>query len=96
MAKQSLIIKNINILKKSIINFKKILNIKKIIFKNKSLNNYFKLFCLNKKKMFVRFKNRCYISGRSRSYYRIFNLNRNFIRKIGSFGYLIGLESSSW
>lgn len=96
MAKKSLIIKNLYIYKNSLLNVKKILNIKKKIFENISLDNYFKLFKIKKKKLFVKFKKRCYISGRNRSVYSRFFLNRNFIRKIGSIGNLLGIEKSSW
>ncbi|MBY0585379.1 hypothetical protein K5B08_00470 [Candidatus Carsonella ruddii] len=96
MAKKSLILKNILIYKKSLFNINNIKNIKKNLFLNASLENYFKLFNIGKKKLFVKFKKRCYISGRQRSVYGRFYLNRNFIRKIGSFGNIIGLEKSSW
>ncbi|AFP83818.1 ribosomal protein S14 [Candidatus Carsonella ruddii CS isolate Thao2000] len=85
MAKKSLIKKNIFIYK----NFKK-------NKKNFSLFFYLNSKKIDKKKLLIRFKRRCYISGRSRSIFKRFDLNRNFIRKIGLFGYIIGLEKSSW
>ncbi|AQU89578.1 hypothetical protein [Candidatus Carsonella ruddii] len=96
MAKKSLILKNILIYKKSLFNIKIIKEIKKNLFLNTSLENYFKLFNINKKKLFVKFKKRCFISGRNRSVYNRFFLNRNLIRKIGGFGNIVGLEKSSW
>ncbi|WP_433927932.1 uS14 family ribosomal protein [Candidatus Carsonella ruddii] len=96
MAKKSLILKNIENYKKSLFNVKNIKNIKINLLNNNSMENYFKLFNIKKKKLFVKFKKRCYISGRNRSVYSRFYLNRNFIRKIGSFGNIIGLEKSSW
>ncbi|ATX33393.1 hypothetical protein CUN91_00280 [Candidatus Carsonella ruddii] len=96
MAKKSLIFKNIIIYKKSLFNIKNIIKIKQNLFLNSSLENYFKLFNLKKKKLFVKFKKRCYISGRNRSVYSKFYLNRNLIRKIGGYGNIVGLEKSSW
>ncbi|XOD38949.1 MAG: hypothetical protein ACAF48_00965 [Candidatus Carsonella ruddii] len=96
MAKKSLILKNILIYKKSLFNIKIIKEIKKNLFLNASLENYFKLFNINKKKLFVKFKKRCFVSGRNRSVYSRFFLNRNLIRKIGGFGNIVGLEKSSW
>ncbi|WMC19831.1 MAG: hypothetical protein NVS86_00945 [Candidatus Carsonella ruddii] len=96
MAKKSLILKNIYIYKNSLLNKNKIKILKKKIIGNFSLEKYFKIFNIKKKNFFVRFKNRCFISGRNRSCYSRFSLNRNFIRKIGYTGNIIGLEKSSW
>ncbi|XZR52967.1 MAG: hypothetical protein ACM3Q5_00940 [Candidatus Carsonella ruddii] len=96
MAKKSLILKNIKIYKNSLLNINKIKELKKKTVGIFSLEKYFKIFNIKKKKIFVRFKNRCYISGRNRSCYSRFLLNRNFIRKIGYNGNIIGLEKSSW
>ncbi|BFI90975.1 hypothetical protein [Candidatus Carsonella ruddii] len=96
MAKKSLILKNIKIYKNSLSNIVKIKKLKKNVIGNFSLEKYFKIFSIKKKKFFVRFKNRCYVSGRNRSCYSRFLLNRNFIRKIGYFGNIVGLEKSSW
>ncbi|BCG49384.1 uS14 family ribosomal protein [Candidatus Carsonella ruddii] len=96
MAKRGLILKNIFIYKKSLLNFNFIKAKKRELISNFSLQKYFKLFDINKKKLFVRFKKRCFISGRQRSYYNRFFLNRNLIRKIGNFGNIIGMEKSSW
>ncbi|XZR52558.1 MAG: hypothetical protein ACM3Q7_00940 [Candidatus Carsonella ruddii] len=96
MAKKSLILKNVNIYKNSLLNINKIKKLKKEIIGNFSLEKYFKIFSIKKNKFFVRFKNRCYVSGRNKSCYSRFLLNRNFIRKIGYIGNIVGLEKSSW
>lgn len=96
MAKKSLILKNVKIYKNSLLNNNKIKNLKKSVIGNFSLEKYFKIFNIKRKNFFVRFKNRCYISGRNRSCYSRFLLNRNFIRKIGYSGNIVGLEKSSW
>ncbi|AFP84012.1 30S ribosomal protein S14 [Candidatus Carsonella ruddii] len=93
MAKKSLILKNINIYKNSLLYVNVIKQIKKKI---NILKNLFKLSKIKKKNFFIKFNNRCYISGRRRSYYNKFSLNRNFIRKIGYIGNIVGLEKSSW
>ncbi|AFP84192.1 ribosomal protein S14 [Candidatus Carsonella ruddii HT isolate Thao2000] len=93
MAKKSLILKNINTYKNSLLSISKIKKIKQI--KN-SLEIQFKLLKIKKKNFFIKFNNRCYISGRVRSYYNNFSLNRNFIKKIGYIGNIVGIEKSSW
>ena len=41
-------------------------------------------------------KNRCKVTGRSRSYYRKFGLSRVELRDLASFGEIPGLVKSSW
>lgn len=96
MAKKSLIFKNLNILKNSKKNLYIIKKLKTNLKKKYSINDCFKLYKIKKKNFFVKFKNRCYISGRNKSFYNRFCLNRNFIRKIGYFGNILALEKSSW
>lgn len=44
----------------------------------------------------VRQRNRCGLTGRPRGYYRKFNLCRNKLRELGSFGMIPGLVKASW
>ena len=44
----------------------------------------------------MRLRNRCQISGRSRSYYRHFGLARHFLRELSHQGFLPGIQKSSW
>mmetsp|Transcript_12661 Transcript_12661/g.42809 ORF Transcript_12661/g.42809 Transcript_12661/m.42809 type:complete len:101 (+) Transcript_12661:8-310(+) len=46
--------------------------------------------------MKVRIKNRCWVTGRSRSYYRDFGLARHSLREMAHEGLLPGLKKSSW
>ena len=43
-----------------------------------------------------RVKNRCWLTGRSRGYYRDFGLSRNVIREMAHEGLLPGVVKSSW
>jgi small subunit ribosomal protein S14 len=44
----------------------------------------------------TRIRNRCQLSGRSRSYYRTFRLSRHFLRDLAHRAALPGLQKSSW
>ena len=44
----------------------------------------------------ARYRNRCEISGRSRSVYRKFKLSRIAVRDLGNQGLIPGLVKSSW
>lgn len=44
----------------------------------------------------VRFKNRCSLTGRPRSYYRKFGISRIMLRQLASWGLIPGLKKSSW
>ncbi len=44
----------------------------------------------------VRFRNRCALTGRPRSYYRQFGVSRIMLRELASWGKLLGLTKSSW
>lgn len=44
----------------------------------------------------IRVRNRCKLTGRSRSYYRKFGLSRVELRNMASFGEIPGLVKSSW
>lgn len=43
-----------------------------------------------------RYRNRCKITGRSRSYYRKFGLGRSELRDMAAYGEIPGLVKSSW
>jgi small subunit ribosomal protein S14 len=44
----------------------------------------------------VRVKNRCWVTGRSRAYYREFGLSRHVIREMAHDGLLPGVRKASW
>lgn len=44
----------------------------------------------------VRFRNRCNITGRPRSYYRRFGISRIALRDLASSGFVPGLIKASW
>ncbi len=44
----------------------------------------------------TRVRNRCALTGRSRGYFRKFNLSRNKLRELASRGELPGVTKSSW
>ncbi len=44
----------------------------------------------------VRYRHRCALTGRSRGYYRRFDLCRNMLRELASRGELPGVCKSSW
>jgi|TARA_B100000475_G_scaffold75885_1_gene54579 small subunit ribosomal protein S14 len=43
-----------------------------------------------------RHRNRCWVTGRSRGFYRDFGLSRHVLREMGNDGLLPGLKKSSW
>ena len=55
-----------------------------------------KLAALPRNSAKIRVRNRCKLTGRSRSYYRKFGLSRVELRNIASFGEIPGLVKSSW
>lgn len=44
----------------------------------------------------VRHRNRCWVTGRSRGFYRDFGLSRHLIREMAHEGIIPGLKKSSW
>ncbi len=44
----------------------------------------------------TRIRNRCALTGRSRGFFRKFNLSRNKLRELASHGELPGVTKSSW
>ena len=44
----------------------------------------------------TRQRNRCWVTGRSRGYYKDFGLSRHVLREMGNEGLIPGLKKSSW
>ena len=44
----------------------------------------------------VRYRNRCWVTGRSRGFYKDFGLSRHVLREMGNDGLIPGLKKSSW
>jgi small subunit ribosomal protein S14 len=63
-----------------------------------SIRWYFSLHTSKKRKKTskVRIKNRCVLSGRSRSFYRFAKLSRLFLRENQYIGSIVGLRKSFW
>jgi len=55
-----------------------------------------KLERLPRNSLKVRVKNRCWVTGRSRSYYRDFGLSRHVLREMAHDGLLPGVRKASW
>jgi small subunit ribosomal protein S14 len=55
-----------------------------------------KLEKLPRNSLKVRVKNRCWVTGRSRSYYREFGLSRHVLREMAHDGLLPGVRKASW
>ena len=43
-----------------------------------------------------RHRNRCWVTGRSRGFYRDFGLSRHVLREMGNDGLIPGVKKSSW
>ncbi len=101
MAKKSSIQKNLN--RKKLIErlSKKRSTLKKIVM-NKDLSFeerikvQVKLDSLPKNSSKIRFRNRCFLSGRPRGIYSKFNLSRIAIRDLAGKGEIPGLTKASW
>lgn len=101
MAKLSSINKNLN--RKRLVKTKdKTRSLLKNIFSRKDLSFEERIRIMGKlsemprNSFKTRIRNRCGLTGRSRGYYRKFNLSRIAIRDYGSFGLIPGLIKSSW
>ena len=101
MAKQSSIQKNINrkkIVKKFLTKRKNLK--KKIMSKNLSFEERFKIQSklndMPRDSSRVRIRNRCKLTGRTRSVYRKFGLSRIKLRELSMTGALPGVVKSSW
>ena len=60
------------------------------------LNAMIKLSELPRNSSSVRYKNRCALTGRPRSYYRKFGISRIMLREMASWGLIPGVKKSSW
>nr|WDB00685.1 ribosomal protein S14 [Cavernulicola chilensis] len=100
MAKKSMIqrdVKRINMTKKY---KKKRFELKKQIknasFTNQKIELYKELDKLPRNSSAVRIRNRCWLTGRSRGYYRDFGLSRHLLREMAHNCELPGVTKSSW
>ena len=101
MAKKSAIQKNMN--RKNLIERlqKKRLSIKKLL-KNKEMSfeerikTQIKIDSMPRNSSKIRFRNRCFLSGRPRGIYSKFNLSRIAIRDLAGKGQIPGLTKASW
>ncbi|BBA85252.1 30S ribosomal protein S14 [endosymbiont of Sipalinus gigas] len=101
MTKKSIIIRNNKrkiLVSKFINKRKKLKNIIKsnISSKEDKWNAMLKFQCFPKDSIQYRIKNRCYQSGRSRSFIRRFGLSRIKFRESVILGYIPGIKKSSW
>lgn len=55
-----------------------------------------KLEGLPRNSLKIRIKNRCWVTGRSRAYYRDFGLSRHVLREMAHDGLLPGVRKASW
>ena len=55
-----------------------------------------KLSELSRDGSYIRYRNRCSLSGRPRGFYRKFSLSRIALRDLASWGQIPGLIKSSW
>jgi small subunit ribosomal protein S14 len=60
------------------------------------LDLYMKLDELPKNSLPIRLRNRCWMTGRSRGYYRDFGLSRHVLREMAHQCLLPGVKKSSW
>lgn len=60
------------------------------------LMNIVKLSGINQNTNFSRYKNRCFISGRSFAVYKQFKMSRIKFRELINNGIMAGLKKSSW
>jgi small subunit ribosomal protein S14 len=76
------------------------IELKNSIRKSKSyqekLDLYAKLDKLPKNSLPIRLRNRCWMTGRSRGYYRDFGLSRHVLREMAHQCLLPGVKKSSW
>ncbi len=101
MAKQSAIQKNIN--RKKLIsrlsekraNLKKLLSNRDLSFEER-VKIQMKIESLPRNSSKIRFRNRCFLSGRPRGVYSKFNLSRIAIRDMAGKGQIPGLTKASW
>lgn len=73
----------------------------KIALKNSSsyfekISNLKKLEALPRNSAPCRHRNRCWVTGRSRAFYKDFGLSRHVLREMAHEGLIPGLTKSSW
>lgn len=100
MAKKSMIqrdIKRKKLVSQNAVKRKNIkLKLKKTTCFIEQLNVQQKLQKLPRNSSPIRKRNRCWLTGRSRGYLRIFGLSRHVIREMAHNGLIPGLKKSSW
>ena len=96
MAKQSAIQKNLN--RKTLIDrlSEKRKKLKKELPFEERVKIQMKLESLPRNSSKIRFRNRCFLSGRPRGVYSKFNLSRIAIRDMAGKGQIPGLTKASW
>jgi small subunit ribosomal protein S14 len=70
--------------------------LKKVISYKERLKLYSKLEALPRNSFPSRLRNRCWLTGRSRGYYRQFGLSRHVLREMAHACLLPGVVKSSW
>ena len=70
--------------------------IKSVNLYEEKLGLYSKLQKLPRNSASVRLRNRCFVTGRGRGFYRDFGLSRHVLREMGNDGLIPGLRKSSW
>jgi small subunit ribosomal protein S14 len=75
--------------------YKEILSDKDLSFEER-LEFQTKLAELPRNSSKIRYRNRCGVTGRSRGYYRKFDMSRIALRELGNFGEIPGLIKASW
>jgi small subunit ribosomal protein S14 len=101
MAKKSTIRKNLN-RKQAAISARNKRNKLAEIAKNielpfeERLKAQIKLAEMSRNSSYIRYRNRCSLSGRPRGFYRKFSLSRIALRDLASWGQIPGLIKSSW
>ncbi len=63
---------------------------------NEHLSNVFALAELPRNSSLIRYRNRCFITGRARGVYRFFSLCRHKIKELAAAGRLPGVHQKSW
>lgn len=100
MAKTSHVIKDLRRRKLIEKLFKKRSQLKTKFIQSKNFSQKFeihsKLQKLPRDSSRTRLKNRCYVTGRSRGFYRSFGLSRHNLREMAQQGLLPGIVKSSW
>jgi small subunit ribosomal protein S14 len=71
-------------------------SIRKSTSYQEKLDLYTKLNKLPKNSLPIRLRNRCWMTGRSRGYYRDFGLSRHVLREMAHQCLLPGVKKSSW